>query len=99
MLLCISEITSPGCNASLCVLPAEIPKVLPGRLDVRFFHACVVPDFVPFLGRVQIAGIDTHTSRLVRDLSLLEEVLHAAIKVEDVLLVLDCLLATSLESV
>src|SRR5438270_7028921 len=52
------------------------------------------------LGRgIRISGVEANASRLVRNLSLLKEVLHAAVEVENLLFVFDCFVAITLESV
>jgi hypothetical protein len=72
---------------------------LPSGLDVGFLKSRVVAHLVPLVRSVQIAGIDTNASRLIRNLSLLKEVLHAAVEVENLLFVLNGFLAIPLESI
>ena len=99
MLLRFRLVAVPGGDASLRVLPPEVPQVLPSGLDVRFLQPRIVADLVPLVSSVQIAGIDTNASHLVRDLSLLKEILHAAVEVENLLFVLNGSLAIPLESI
>src|SRR2546428_1165834 len=97
--LCFRLVPSPGGDAGLSVPPPEIPQVLASRLDVWLLQPRVVANLVPFARGIQIAGIEANASRFVRNLSLLKEVLRAAVEVENLLLVFDCFVAISLESV
>src|ERR1017187_6045701 len=106
-LLLVFGIAIPACaqqeqkqeERSLSVLPPEGPQVLPSGLDVRFLQPRVVANLIPLVRSVEIAGIDTNASHLVRDLPLLKDVLHAAVEVENLLFVLNGFLAIPLKSV
>src|SRR5207249_8221684 len=85
MLLRFHLVASPSRDAGLRVLPPKVPQVLPGGLDAGFFQSRVTTYLVPLGRGVQIPGVEANASRLVRNLSLLKEVLHAAVEVENLL--------------
>jgi len=92
-------VASPSRDAGLRVLPPKVPQVLTGGFDFRFLQSRVVTYLVPLGRGIRISGVEANASRLVRNLSLLKEVLHAAVEVENLLFVFDCFVAITLESV
>ena len=93
------QVSPPRRDASLRMLPAKIPQIHAGGLDVRFFQSGVVAKLVPSRGSIQVAGVDAYAGRFVRDFSLLEEVFRDGVVVENLLLVFGGLLAVRFKGI
>src|SRR6185312_17533722 len=75
-------------EASLSMLPAEIPKVAAGGGDIWFIQSGVVTAGIPFTGKIEIAGVDTQASHFVGSVTGVRVIVGADVEIERFLLVL-----------
>src|ERR1017187_2872522 len=91
VLACLGKFATAGCQTSLRMLPAEVPRAaaIGGSLA----------DPVPVLRSVQVSNIETHAGRFVGNLALPVGVVDGDVVFEHRLLVLDGIGAVAFETV
>lgn len=67
MILRFGQVSAARGDAGLRVLPAEVPQVYAGRLDVRLFQPGVVAILVPAECGIQVAVVNANAGGFVGD--------------------------------